>query len=72
MYEYPKTTPLMTLFSFKVDGLERGCSVTVTRHSDLAEKKFFLIAGVKNHLEYFMSSITDVQAAEYFPKEKRK
>lgn len=63
----------MTQFSFKVEPHKNGVLTTVSRLSDGAVKTFFNAGHLMvEPMTQFMSSVTDVQAAEYFPKQKKK
>lgn len=63
---------LMTRYDYKVEHKEDGCYVTVIRLLDNSEQVFYMASnkgiGV---MEQCMDSITDEQADEYFPTEKK-
>jgi hypothetical protein len=63
---------LMTKYDYKVEHKEDGCYVTVIRLDDGAERNFFMAGGrTDEQVRACMNVITDDQAGDYFPKEKR-
>ncbi len=63
----------MSKFNYSVDLVEDGVQIVVTRLADKENKTFF----IKGHrttesMERFMRSVTDDQAAQYFPKANKK
>ncbi len=63
---------LMTKFTFSVEIRDGGAHTTVTRLADGAGQTFFQAGHTDPAcMEYFMTSITDDQAENYFPKERK-
>lgn len=62
----------MTQYKFEVKPLAPGAAITVTRLEDNAEKVFTIAAQSDcARLVDFMSSVTDDQAKDYFPKPRK-
>lgn len=62
----------MSKLAYKVEPHMSGSTITVTRLADNAEKVFFIACQPDTaRLEKFMSSVTDEQANDYFPKPRK-
>lgn len=63
---------LMTKLTYKVEPCGNGCKVTVTRTADGAVKEFLIAHQPEvSRVDDFMSSVTDEQASDYFPKPRK-